>query len=367
MHDEVVERLLREGTAYRCWCTREELVARGVTSGYDRHCRGLTEQRAGPYAIRFAVPEDRTDVVVNDLIMGEVRSEDLQDRVIVRSDGSPLYILAVTADDIAMQITHVIRGADLLSSTPIQILLMEALGAEIPVFAHLPLILGTDRAKLSKRHGATGVLSFRDQGILPEALVNFLALLGWSSPTQNEILGVDQMIREFTLDRVHAAPAVFDITKLEWMNQQHVQRLPNDEFMRRVPEGVPRDVLQKVVDLELIQSRVTKLTEVPAAIRYLHERPEIDPKAAEKWLGAEEARTTLETVAQRLESIEPWEPEAIKTCVQETIASLGLHKRKGPKPIFVAIAGSEVALPLFESMWLIGRDETVARLRAASG
>ena len=363
MHDAVVSRLLDEGKAYRCWCTRDDLVARGVPTGYDGFCRKRNDEGSGPFAIRFAVPEDRREVVVNDLVMGEVRNEDLQDRVIVRSDGSPLYILAVTADDIAMEITHVVRGADLLSSTPIQILLTEALDAPMPTFAHLPLILGPDRAKLSKRHGAKGVLEFRDDGILPEALMNFLALLGWSSPTQEEILGVEQMVSEFTLDRVHAAPAVFDTTKLEWMNQQHVQRLSADEWMRRAPEDVPRDLLKKVLDLELIQSRVTKLSEVPDAVRYLHERPEIDRQS--KWLGTDEAGKTLGTVADRLSSVEPWDPEAIKDCVQSTIAELGLHRRKGPKPIFVAIAGSEVALPLFESMYLIGRDETVERLRSA--
>jgi glutamyl-tRNA synthetase len=374
-HDEVIERLLREGNAYRCWCTREELEARGVKSGYDRHCRHLTdEQRAGleasgkPAAVRFAVPEGRTDVVINDLIMGEVRSEDLQDRVIARSDGSPLYILAVTADDIAMEITHVVRGSDLLPSTPIQVLLTEALGAELPVFAHLPLLLRPDRSKLSKRKGDEGVLEFRDRGILSEALANFLALLGWSSPTQEEVLTMGQIIGEFTLDRVHAAPGVFDHQKLEWLNQQHIQRLDGEDFVRRVLElypETPEDVLRKVTELDLIQTRIARLDEVPAAIRYLHERPAVDPKAAEKWLGTEEPSRTLETVASRLQSLDPWTPEAIKESVQGTIEELGLHRRKGPKPIFVAIAGSEVALPLFESIALIGRDEAVARLRAA--
>lgn len=374
-HDDVVERLLREGNAYRCWCTREELKARGVSSGYDKHCRYLTDgQRAElaasgkPAAVRFAIPEGRSEVVVHDLIMGEVRSEDLQDRVIARSDGSPLYILAVTADDIAMEITHVIRGADLLPSTPIQVLLTEALGADLPVFAHLPLLLRPDRGKLSKRKGEEGVLSFRAGGILPEAMVNFLVLLGWSSPSQEEILPIERVVSEFTLDRVSPSPSIFDQQKLEWLNQQYVQALDEDDFARRVLElfpDTPRETLRTVLEHRLIQTRVHKLDEVPDAIRYLHERPSIDPAAAKKWLGSEEAAKTLGTVAARLEALDQWTPEAIKECIQGTIADLGLNKSKGPKPIFVAVSGSEVALPLFESIWMIGREESVDRLRAA--
>jgi len=375
LHDAAIQQLLESGSAYRCWCTREDLEARGTKSGYDRHCRNLSaderaqlETSGKPAAVRFAVPEGRTDVVVPDLIMGEVRNEDLQDRVIARSDGSPLYILAVTVDDIAMDITHVIRGADLLPSTPIQVLLTEALGAKVPTFAHAPLILGPDKAKLSKRHGADGVLAFRDEGILPEAMLNFMSLLGWSSPTQEERLPVEQIVREFTLDRVHQAPSIFDHEKLKWMNQQYIQSLGRGDLEKRLLEfnpDIPRDLLHRVIELELIQSRITNLCEAGPAIRYLHERPTVDAPSAEKWLGTEEANKTLQTVAERLAALEPWAPEAIKNCVQETIAELGLHKRKGPKPIFVAVSGSEVALPLFESIWIIERDEAVARLRAA--
>jgi glutamyl-tRNA synthetase len=162
---------------------------------------------------------------------------------------------------------------------------------------------------------------------------------------------------------------VFDRQKLDWLNQQYIQRLDNDDFVRRVMDiypNTPHDVLEKVVDLNLIQTRVVRLEEVPAAIRYLHARPRIDPGSGAKWLGTEDANHALEEVASRLESLEPWTSEAIKDAVQGTIEELGLHRRKGPKPIFVAISGSEVSLPLFESIWLIGRDEAVARLRAAS-
>jgi glutamyl-tRNA synthetase len=374
-HDDAIQQLLESGSAYRCWCTREDLEARGTKSGYDGHCRHLSaddrsqlEASGKPAAVRFAVPEGRTEVVVPDLIMGEVRSEDLQDRVIARSDGSPLYILAVTVDDIAMEVTHVIRGADLLPSTPMQVLLVEALGAKMPSFAHAPLIYGPDKAKLSKRHGADGVLAFRDEGILPEAMVNFFSLLGWSSPTQEELLSIGQVVEEFTLDRVHQAPSIFDHQKLRWMNQEYIKKLDNETFVGKALEfdpSIPRELLERVVDLELIQTRVETLKDIHPAIGYLEARRTVDDAAAKKWLGSDEANKTLEAIADRLSALEPWEPELIKTCVQETIAELGLHRRKGPKPIFVAISGKESALPLFESIWIIGRDEAVARLRAA--
>ncbi|HYZ93083.1 MAG TPA: glutamate--tRNA ligase [Actinomycetota bacterium] len=369
-HEETVEQLLSAGAAYRCWCTREQLEARGVKAGYDRHCRMLSDadratRSAEPAAIRFAVPDGR-DVVVDDLVMGEVKFEyaDLQDRVIVRSDGSPLYLLAVTSDDVAMEITHVLRGADLLPSTPLQILITEALGADLPTFAHLPLLLGENKGKLSKRKGSDGVLSFRERGFLPEALVNFLALLGWSSPTQEEKLSVEQIIREFTIDRVIEHPAVFDTTKLSWLNQQYIIELDDADLVRRVVEldpSVPVDVVQPMA--ELIKTRVTTLAEVPDAIRYIHERPKLETS---KWLGTDEANNTLEAVAEELGSLEPWTAQAIGEAIQKVIADLGLNRRKGTKPIFVAISGSEVSLPLYESIELIGRSEAVARLRAAS-
>jgi glutamyl-tRNA synthetase len=183
------------------------------------------------------------------------------------------------------------------------------------------------------------------------------------------MLPVDRIVEEFTLERVHPSPAVFDHQKLEWLNQRYIQQLSAEEFVRRVLElypETPRALLEKVTELDLIQTRIVRLDEVPAAIGYLHERPQIDPDAARKWLGTDEASRTLLTVASRLESLEPWTSEAIKDAVQGTIAELGLHRRKGPKPIFVAVSGSEVALPLFESIWILGRDEAVGRLRAAA-
>lgn len=368
LHRELVAKLEAEGKVYRCYCTRDEIKARGTPTGYDRFCRKRTDHPDAPFVLRFAVPE--AVVVIPDLIRGEVRTpfDQIQDFIVVRSDGSPTFVLANTADDIGMEITHVIRGTDLLPAAAQNTLLFRALGAEPPVYAHVPLILGPDKARLGARHGAVGTLSYRDAGYLPEALMNYLALLGWSPGSDREVLSRDELVELFTLDGVVSSPAVFDIQKLDWMNQQYMQKLPKDELARRILElfpDTPLETLRSVLDLDLIQSRVVRLSDIPDAIGYLHERPAIDEAAAGKWLGTDEASRTLNAVAARLQQLEAWEIDLIKTTIQSAIEELGLHRRKGPKPIFVAIAGKETALPLFESIYLIGREESVARLRRA--
>ena len=364
-----IERLEEEGKVYRCTCTRDEIVARGTPTGYDRYCRTHPPADDRPYALRFVVPDGR-DAVVHDVIRGEVVTpfHEMQDFVVARSDGSAPFVLANVVDDLDMEITHVIRGADLLNAAAQNVLLFEAFGEPVPVYAHVPLILAPDRKRLGARHGATGLLAYRNEGFLPEAMMNYLALLGWSSESGDEILDRDRLIAEFTLDRVQHSPAVFDRDKLLWMNQEYMQKLPPGDFERRVLElrpDAPRDGLRKAIELDLLQTRVRTLAEVPGAIRYLAERPAIAPDAERKWLGTEEANKTLEAVAGTLESLEPWTPDAIREAVQRVIEELGLHRRKGPKPIFVAVSGSEVALPIFQSIWIIGRDEALARLRDA--
>lgn len=360
-HREALAKLEAEGKLYRCTCTREEIKARGTPTGYDRHCRTHPPGDDRPAALRFAVPEDR-DVVVPDIVRGDVVTpfHEMQDFVVARADGSPTFVLANTVDDIAMEITHVIRGTDLLNAAASNVLLFAALAAPLPAFAHVPLVLAPDKSRLGARHGAVGTSAYREAGYLAEALRNYLALLGWSHPDGKEILSGEELVAEFSLDRLHDSGAVFDVQKLNWLNQHYIQSLAPDDLERRVLElspDLPREVLSKVIELELIQSRVVTLAEVPDAIRYLYERPRVDPIPDQP---------VLEEVAKRLESLDPWTPEAIKEAVQGAVADLDLHRRKGPKPIFVAVSGSERALPLFESIYLIGRDETIARLRAAS-
>ena len=244
-HRADAERLLTQGKAYRCFCTREELDARraeaeaaGASFRYDRRCWRLSADdvrsrldQALPFTIRFFVPDEQ--VTWNDAVHGpiQVHSQELDDFVILRSDGSAIYNLAVVSDDIAMRITHVIRGDDHVSNTPKQILLYRALGHEPPVFAHVPMILGPDGKKLSKRHGATAVGDYRDQGIFPAAMRNFLALLGWSPGGDREIMPEAEMIRLFSLEGIQSKPAVFDVAKLEWMNGQYLSATPAGELL----------------------------------------------------------------------------------------------------------------------------------------
>ncbi len=356
----IVSRLLEDGWLYRCYCTRDEIKARGVSSGYDRFCRTRTDQPDAPFALRFKAPD--RDVVVHDRLAGEVRTpaSEVQDFVAVRSDGSVVFALANTADDIAMEITHVLRGADILNAATSNVLLFEALGAAPPEFVHVPLILGPDRSRLGARHGAVGTLAYRDGGYLPEALTNYLSLLGWAPGTGEEIMSLERRVELFSLDGLQTSNAVFDIKKLEWMNEEYIKTLPVDELRDRIvalDPSIPRDVLQQALDMELLQTRIKTLAEVRDAMRYLYERP----PASEV---AEEARATLSMLASKLETSD-WSVEAIRDAVQSTVEELGLHRRRGPKPIFVAIAGSEKALPLYESIYIIGRDEALARLRAA--
>lgn len=358
----VVSRLVDAGAVYRCYCTKEDLAARGVKSGYDRFCRTRTDRPDAPFALRFKVPDE--DVVIYDLLLGEVRkpSSDLQDFIVQRSDGSATFVLANTADDIAMEITHVIRGGDLLSAASSNALLFDALGAPRPAYVHVPLILGPDKSRLGARHGAVGTLAYRDAGYLAEALSNYLVLLGWAPGTGEEIMSHERIVSLFALEGLQKSNAVFDLAKLDWMNQEYIKSLPADELRVRIlawDPSIPRDVLQQTLDLEMLQTRIKTLAEVPDAVRYLYERPVISK-------APDDAVATLSTLASKLETLEPWSVDGIRDAVQSTVEELGLHRRKGPKPIFVAISGSERALPLFESIYIIGKHEAVSRLRAAS-
>jgi glutamyl-tRNA synthetase len=367
IHQRTLAALVERGRVYRCFCTPEEVKARGTLRGYDRFCRDRTDEPSGsPYAVRFKVPIDKA-VVVPDVVRGEVRTEpsDIQDFVVARSDGSPTFVLANVSDDIDMEITHAIRGEDLLASATQTTLLYEALGERPPVYAHLPLILSPDRSKLSKRELATGIASFRAAGYLAEAMVNFLALLGWSSPALEEILPRERLVAEFDLDRVQPHGAVFDRNKLDWMNKEYIKALAPDDLEARIVElhpEIPRGVLRKTIDHGMLPVRITTLSEVPEKIRYLHARPE---RYEEKFLEQPEAARTLELVAERLSTAEPWSQATVETAVQETLAELGLSRSKGTKPLYVAISGKQVTLPLYDSMWMLGREEAIARLRAA--
>ena len=385
IYRQMSERLLESGHAYRCWCTPEELderrkaaLARGEPPGYDGRCRNLSnEERAAfeaegrPFAIRFHMPE--RDWVIEDLVKGEVRwaARDLGDFVIVRSDGSPVFLLAVAVDDMLMEVSHVVRGDDLLASAPRNAAVIEALGGSPPVYAHLPQVLGPDSKPLSKRHGATSVAAFRERGFLPEAMVNYLALLGWAKDDHTTFLSREELVAAFDLANVSHNPAVFDTQKLEWMNNHYIQSLEEDDLAARcVPfltaEGLSVDpeLLRRAVPI--VRERMKTLAEAPPLLRFLFTDDVVpNEKAAELIANAPEGY--LKKTADTLDASERWDTEHIQGMLDELASEAGLSRTKGWQPVRAAVTGSNVSPPLPESMALLRKERTVARLRAVAG
>jgi nondiscriminating glutamyl-tRNA synthetase len=385
IYREVTDNLLASDRAYPCFCTPEELeerrkaaLSRGERPSYDGRCRRRSpEERermraeGRPFAVRFATPG--RDVVVNDLIRGSatVRGAEIEDFVILRSSGWPTYLLAAAVDDHRMRLTHVIRGEDLYPSTARQLLLFEAFGADPPEYAHLPLILGRDRAKLSKRHGAITVESFREQGFLPDAMLNYLALLGWSPGEDREIIGRDEIVERFELADVSHHPAIFDTQKLQWMNGEYIRHLPDEDLAGRVAEflaaaGVQadRDVLR--APIPLIKERMERLTQAVELLRFLF-TDEIAPDEKAMKIIESAGPEYLREAAQRLEAVEDWTVEEIKRVLDDLATSANLNRTKGWQPIRAAATLSTVSPPLPESLELLGKERTVSRLRAVAG
>ena len=381
--------LLTEGKAYRCFCSAVELAEQRQKADrqkapftYDRRCHALSDAEiaakldAGtPFAIRFLMPKE--ELAWDDTVHGRIsfHGRDLDDLVILRSDGSPIYNLAVVSDDLDMGITHVIRGADHISNTPKQIALYRALGREPPVFAHVPMILGTDGKKLSKRHGATAVGDYQDHGILPEAMRNFLALLGWSPGDDREILTEREMIDAFSLEAIQKKPAVFDTTKLEWMNGQYLSMLPAEELVGPVRRELGRMELPDIPDvvrlIDAVKTRsrtVVHLAE-QIAVRLDPNRVVPDQKA-EKFKGrmglAFNANLALAVAAlQELPAAE-WTPDQLVETLRRVAESNELKLGDVMQPIRVALTGSTVSEPVNELLHVVGRDSSLERLRDAA-
>lgn len=388
-----LEHMKTNGSAYPCFCTTEQLDTKRASAraektdtAYDRTCRGLdpavASQRlaAGePHVWRLAVPEDRGDIIVEDVVRGTMvfPATAMDDFVLVRADGTPTYNLATVVDDADMQITHVIRGDDHVPNTPRQILVFEALGRPVPTFAHLSMIWGADGKKLSKRHGATSVEAFRDEGYLPEALLNYLALLGWSLDGETTIVPRDVLTTHFSLERVSKSPAVFDFDKLEWMNGVYIREMSSKEFAARMVPWLQEAGLTTAHDLAarrdwylklapLVAERAKRMTDIAPMVRFLFtEEVEIDPAAAQKVLN-EAARPVLTAADAALEKLEAWTVDAVEACLRSLPEALEVKPKLVFQVVRVAIAGSTVSPPLFESIALLGRERTLARLRAAA-
>jgi glutamyl-tRNA synthetase len=381
LYREVVDTLAKRGSSYPCYCTPEELeerrreaLKRGEPPGYDGRCRALTEEERAafeaeerPVAMRFATPG--RDVVVHDLVRGEARfpAADIKDFVILRSDRTPTYLLAAAVDDWKMELTHVIRGEDLFSSTPRQLLILEALEvATPPEYGHLPLIVGADRQPLSKRHGAVAVEWFRDQGYLPEALVNYLALLGWSYDEKTTFFTRDELVEKFDLARVSHNPAAFDREKLDWMNGHYIREASDERLTELILEtlqraGITADRETVASAVPLVKERMKLLSEAPDLLRFLFEDVEPDQKASKMLAGQGDYLTD---VAARLEALDDWSVKHVESGLRGLQEERGLSPRKAFQPIRAAVTGTLISPPLFESIGLLGRDRTLARLRS---
>lgn len=382
--------LLEQGRAYRCFCDPAELESlrlsareKGEDWKYPGTCRGIPVDEAKAraaagevYAVRFAVPQDET-ITLNDHVLGDIdkQGSDLEDFVLLRSDGNPTYNLTCVVDDNWMGITHVIRGEDHRDNAVKQILIYEALGLPLPEFAHVPLILGPDKKRLSKRHGATAVGEYRDRGYLPEAFVNFLSLLGWSPKDDTEFMRREELIARFDLDGVNRKPAVFDETKLAWLNGQYMNLLPSEELMAGARtafeasgldlSAVEDDYLVGVVDL--LKERVRLFTEFPERGSWFFTAPgSYDPEAvAKRWKNPEEVIPRLEKTSESFTSLDNWNEEAIESAIRGLAEMEGVGAGKYIHAIRVAVSGVMEGPGLFEMLELLGCDEVVERIGRA--
>ncbi len=380
----IAEGFLADGRAYRCYCTpgeledrRRDALSRGETPGYDGRCRHLTDteraefgRQGRSFAVRFAMPGH--DITVHDVIRGDTTfpADDLKDFVILRSDGSPTYLLAAAVDDVAMRMTHVIRGVDLLPSTPRQVEMMQALGADPPLYAHLPLIVGPDHQPLSKRFGSVAVEAFREQGYLPEAMVNYLGLLGWSFDATTTFFTLQEMIEHFDLARVSKSPAAFDPQKLAWMNGHYIREASDERLASLITEvadeeGFRVDPAVVTEAVPLVKERMRTVAEGLAMLRFLFVDDLEPDEKARKMLGPDRAGL-LREAAERLRSVDPWTHEAIQSTLTEIKEEFGLSSKNAFQPIRAAITGALVSPPLFESMELLGKERSLARLEAAA-
>jgi glutamyl-tRNA synthetase len=390
MYREVAEDLVGRGWAYRCNCTPERLAqvrerqrAAGEHIMYDRHCRDLPVPVSadGPHVIRLKVPLEG-ETVVHDAIFGDVTFDNrlIDDQILLKSDGFPTYHLAVVVDDHHMEITHVIRGEDWISSTPKRILIYRALGWDVPIYCHVPLVSGPDGQKLSKRHGATSITEFREQGYLPEALLNFLALLGWSpgEGEEQEIFSRAELVERFDLFRVNKSPATFSYKKLNWMNGVYIRKLSQEELAVRllpfwqraglVPDPLPEAMMPKLRRIvSLIQERLTRLDEVVEWTAFMFEEIETPPleKLVPKKMAPEESAAMLQAARDLLAEIEPFEAEAIEQPLRKLTDELGVSVGQLLGTLRWATTSQKATPPLFGTLAAIGQDQVLRRLDLA--
>ena len=392
IYAEWAQKFLDQKDAYHCYCTPAELEATreaqraaNVAPGYDGKCRDLSADQIAAYkaegreaVVRMRMPDGSTTFV--DEIRGEVSFDHkfVPDFVLVRADGSPLYTLAVAVDDILMKVTHVLRGEDLLSSTPRQIRVYQAMGVtpeDYPVFAHLPFVMGQDNAKLSKRNGEVSIAWYREQGYLPEAICNYLALLGWSPGDDRENITMKELCELFTVEKVHSSPARFDMKKLEAINGDKIRALTLDEFLKwslpfltkaGIITGKDEEIALVKAALPIIQERIVKINEVPQMLKFLFVKEfSVEAESVSK-ITDDVSKDVLKRSLKELEPLSEWNHDsieaALRTCL---IEEMGLKPRIAFGAVRIATTGSAISPPLFESMELLGKEASLARIAAA--
>ena len=392
IYKEWADKFLATGAAYHCYCSAEELEAErerqraaNVAPGYGGTCRTLTSEQIAKHqsegrkpVLRMRMDDGVTTFV--DEIRGEVSFDHkyVPDFVLMRADGSPLYTLAVAVDDVLMNVTHVLRGEDLLSSTPRQIQVYKAMGLkpeQYPTFAHLPFVMGQDNAKLSKRNGEVSIAWYREQGFLPEAICNYLALLGWSPGDDREDITMKELVELFEVHDVHSSPARFDMKKLEAINGDKIRALSAAEFLNwslpflkhaGVISGSPAELEIVKKALPIIQERIVKLAEIPAMLKFLFvEKLEIEAESKSK-IQDEQSKNVLSRTLEVLEPLDSWNHETIEAALREAlIDELGLKPRIAFGAVRIAATGSHISPPLFESMELLGKEASISRIKSA--
>jgi len=385
-------KFLEQKDAYKCYCSADELEAvreaqraANQAPGYNGNCRDLSADQIAKFeaegrkpVIRMRMPDGGT--TFTDLIRGEVSFDHnfVPDFVLVRGDGSPLYTLAVAVDDVLMKVTHVLRGEDLLSSTPRQIRVYQAMGVkpeDYPVFAHLPFVMGQDNAKLSKRNGEVSIAWYREAGYLPEAICNYLALLGWSPGDDLENISMKELTELFTVERVHSSPARFDMKKLEAINGDKIRALTLDEFMTwalpfltkaGVISGTPEELALVKQALPIIQERIATLAEIPPMLKFLFVKEFVVDADSLPKISDAQSKEVLKVSYEKLQTLADWTHESIEGVLRAAlIDGMALKPRIAFGAVRIAVTGSHISPPLFESMQLLGREKSLARIKAA--
>ncbi len=387
----IAQQLVKQGDAYLCYCSPERLeqmraeqMRRKVPPGYDRRCRNLSARERVQLeiqgiipVIRFKTPLDG-ETRFDDLIRGQVvfDNRNLDDFVLLKSDGYPTYHLANVVDDHLMEISHVLRADEWLASTPRHVLLYEALDYQPPLFAHLPMILGPDRSKLSKRHGAVSILDYREQGYPPEAVINFLALLGWSLDDRTEIISREQLVRDFSLERIAKTGAIFNIDKLNWMSGVYIRQFNAEEFLQRVlpfleaglPQGIKRPLSTEYVQqiAPLIQERITTLGEAAEyADFFFVQELDYDPALLTADVTAEAALESFQAADKRLQRLDSFDASSLEGLLRPLASELGLKTGEFFGLLRVATTGRTAAPPLFQTMAILGKERCLRRIEAA--